>query len=247
MKEVFWTFDHILIAKNYSDPAPHRHLAKHLIFCTEGEVECRIENLRLFGRGVCINSNIEHTVKENGKELLVFLFDETSKLSRELETNYLKGEPCSVIEDTIAEKVNKGWKAYQNDAKALDQAVLAACKLNGIAHSNYDRRINCVLERALNLEGIYEDTMDLLCREAFLSRSRLSHLFKEEVGVALSSYLVFEKMRKTCAYAAVGESLTSACIRAGFGSSSHFANTCKRMFGLAYSDFAKTALFQQIP
>lgn len=62
----------------------------------------------------------------------------------------------------------------------------------------------------------------------YLSKSRLSHLFKEETGMTLHSYLAFEKLRKTHEYYLNGESLTDSCIKAGFNSSSHSSSYKKQ-------------------
>jgi len=36
-----------------------------------------------------------------------------------------------------------------------------------------------------------------------------------------------------------GENITTASLHAGFNSSSHYAATCKKMFGITCSDFIK--------
>lgn len=69
---------------------------------------------------------------------------------------------------------------------------------------------------------------------ACLSQSRLSHLFKESVGISLHRYLAWEKMRKGYVNYRKYGSITEAAMRAGFDSPSHFAATCKRMFGLSF-------------
>ena len=45
-------------------------------------------------------------------------------------------------------------------------------------------------------DTISTDIMEELCKEACLSESRLSHLFKEQMGIALGRYLVFGKKAK---------------------------------------------------
>jgi AraC-like DNA-binding protein len=46
-------------------------------------------------------------------------------------------------------------------------------------------------------------------------------------------------MRKAYTYIASGDNITDASIKAGFSSSSHFANVCKRMFGITFTAFLK--------
>lgn len=246
MKKTFWSFDHILISKDYDNPIPHSHLAKHLIFSINKEFECKIENNTFYCKGICIDSNVEHTVNYNNDDLLVFLFDETSNLAMELEEKYLKGSPFCMLQEELSLKVVNLWKDNYDNSKKLDEAILSACKLKSDISVQYDNRICQILNYVSKIDGIYEDTFNILCDEVCLSRSRVSHLFKKQVGFSLSKYLTFEKMRKAYTYIATGENVTTASIKAGFSSSSHFSNVSKKMFGLAFTDFTKTVEFEEI-
>ncbi len=246
MKEAYWSFDHILISKDYNSPILHSHLAKHLIFSIHNEFECRVENNIFFCKGVCIDSNIDHTVNYDSDDLLVFLFDETSNLARELEKKYLKGLPFSILQEELSLKVVDLWKDNLENPKKLDEAILSVCNISSDNPVKYDDRICQILDRISKMEGIYENTINILCDMVHLSRSRVSHLFKKQVGVSLSNYLIFEKMRKAYTYVAAGENITTASVKAGFCSSSHFSNVCKKMFGLAFTDFTKAVEFKKI-
>jgi len=246
MKEAYWSYDHILISKGYIDPEPHKHLAKHLIFSNNNEFECTVGGLVLRCKGICIDSNIIHTVKHDAGGLLVFLFDETSNLAEELSEKYLKGAPYLVLKDELAYEVGRQWQENCIDAGKLDETVLSVCNLLRGSPAKFDNRIHQLLEYVYKLEGIDKYTMESLCSMLCLSHSRLSHLFSEQVGVSLGNYLVFEKMRKAYTYVAAGERITDACIRAGFNGFSHFANVCRNMFGIAFTDFSKTVLFKEI-
>ena len=81
--------------------------------------------------------------------------------------------------------------------------------------------------------------MNQLSRLVYLSQSRLSHIFKQQTGITLHSYLAFEKLHKTHQYYIEGKTLTEACLLAGFSSSSHFSATCKRMFGMSIREIYK--------
>lgn len=231
MTEVLWTFDHILILQDYKDPGIHKHLAKHMIFSLNSEFECIIGNKKICCRGICIDSNIYHTVDSSYGSLLVYIFDETSFLSEELDRKYLKGRPFCILDEKLVAKAILKWNDSCNEYNKLDDAILSVYGLYKNSHKRYGERVNKLLDIIKEKEGIYEDTIDILCKKVCLSKSRISHLFKEQVGVSLSSYLVFEKMRKTYLYVLNGENITNACVHAGFYSSSHFSAVCRRMFG----------------
>ena len=48
-----------------------------------------------------------------------------------------------------------------------------------------------------------------------------------------------DKMRKGYIHFQKYGNITEASMRAGFDSPSHFAATCKRMFGISFSEFVK--------
>lgn len=70
-----------------------------------------------------------------------------------------------------------------------------------------------------------------LARHLKLSRSRLSHLFAEEIGIPLRTFLLWSKLRRSFAGITQGLSLTQAAHAGGFADSAHFSRTCVRMFG----------------
>ncbi len=240
LTDVFYFYDHMFIFVDYKTPECHKHLAKHMIFSLGDKMECYIDDKKLLCRGICIDSNVEHTIKVCSQGMIIFLFDETSSLAFQLKDKYLNGKNFSIIDEDIVDDVVNIWRSNVDNSKEIDKLILLACGLNMSSMQEYDQRIVTVLERIEKAEGIYKDTIEELCDEVHLSQSRLSHLFKEQVGVSLTGFLVFEKMRKTCDYVMMGENLTDAAVRAGFYSSSHFSATCKRMFGLSFTDFAKT-------
>jgi AraC-like DNA-binding protein len=90
------------------------------------------------------------------------------------------------------------------------------------------------------MDEIPENAVPLLCQKVYLSQSRLSHLFKEVTGISLSRYLAMEKMRKGYIHFQKHGNITEAAMHAGFDSPSHFAATCKRMFGISFSEFIKS-------
>ena len=84
----------------------------------------------------------------------------------------------------------------KDDLKEADRRLL---ETGGVIAGNAtvtDERVKIVLSFLEGCNTIPENVMELLCGEACLSESRLSHLFKEQMGIALGRYLVLEKMKK---------------------------------------------------
>lgn len=196
MKEAFLSYDHILISKGYHNPMPHKHFAKHLIFSRVNEFECIVEKESFFCNAICIDSNTLHTVKHASGDLLVFLFDGTSNLAKRLDEKYLKGKSFCLLNKELSLLVNEQWKENYDDVKKMDEAILSACGIKGGVAVKYDERICHILWHLSEMECICGDTISMLCDSVYLSRSRVSHLFKKQVGISLSNYLIFEKIRK---------------------------------------------------
>ena len=78
-------------------------------------------------------------------------------------------------------------------------------------------------------------TLGSLGARVHLSPSRLSHLFSEQVGIALRRFIVWTRVRHVVGHALAGASLTDAAHAAGFADAAHMSHTFRRMFGFAPS------------
>ena len=85
-----------------------------------------------------------------------------------------------------------------------------------------------------------------LAAHVFLSESRLSHLFKEEIGVPIQRYLLWYKVAQTAFNIGRGMSLTDAAEEGGFADSAHFSRTFRAMFGITPSQILKRSRFVKV-
>lgn len=97
-----------------------------------------------------------------------------------------------------------------------------------------DERIVKLLDILKNCD-CYDHTIANLAKEVCLSPSRLSHLFSEQIGVPLKSYIQFHQLEKAFTAILSGESVTNAAMLAGFNSPSHCAATVKKWMGMPVS------------
>jgi AraC-like DNA-binding protein len=75
-------------------------------------------------------------------------------------------------------------------------------------------------------------TLTKLSRASFLSESRLSHLFKDQVGISIHQYILWKKILLAVSKSKEGYSLTECAHYAGFSDSSHFNKVFSKMFGV---------------
>ncbi|KAB2351720.1 helix-turn-helix transcriptional regulator [Actinomadura rudentiformis] len=78
-----------------------------------------------------------------------------------------------------------------------------------------------------------------LARAVNLSESRLAHLFSEEVGLPLRPYVQWLRLQRAAELVAAGASVTEAAHGAGFADGAHLSRICRRMFGIAPSEFVR--------
>ena len=92
----------------------------------------------------------------------------------------------------------------------------------------------------------YDHTIAAFAKQVSLSPSRLSHLFREQVGVPLKSYIVLHQTEKAFTALLGGASITDAAMLAGFDSPSHFAATVKKLMGQPASKATKDSEFLKV-
>ena len=170
--------------------------------------------------------------------MLLYLFDAASYYCEELANKYLSGKPYCILNTDLTNKIRSEWEVNADNINNADSAIITVMGLDRQSSQKRDERITEVLQYLRHLDTVPEDIMDILCKKVYLSKSRFSHLFKEQAGVSLHRYLALDKMKKGYIHFMRTGSITDAAMYAGFDSPSHFAATCKRMFGISFSEFA---------
>lgn len=240
MSKIFKLYDPMMILADYKNPEPHKHLASHIIISLGGEMTWRIEKEEVKCRGICIASNILHTGTISKEGYIVFLFAEISRYAVSINKKYLNGKSYVILADDIVDRILKEYTNDMIDTGTIDTRLLKQCGIDNLDSHEYEERIEEIISYIRGLKTIEHSIIDDLANKVYISKSRLSHLFREQTGMTLHSYLAFEKLNKTFGYFYEGRNITEASILAGFDSSSHCASTCKRMYGVSLSDVYKT-------
>ncbi|WP_299440852.1 AraC family transcriptional regulator [uncultured Aquimarina sp.] len=115
---------------------------------------------------------------------------------------------------------------------------------NNLKKADDDRIQKCLeILEAENLD--YDKVISVLTSKVFLSESRLSHLFKEHIGISIKKYLVWSKLKKAI-HAVLNEniSLTEASLEVGFYDQAHLSNAFKNVLGIAPSKAYNSRILQ---
>ena len=80
-------------------------------------------------------------------------------------------------------------------------------------------------------------SLDAVAAQVFLSPGRFRHLFAEQVGMGLRSYVLWRRLARIWELGMRDVSISRAAHEAGFADAAHLTRTSKRMIGLAPSMF----------
>lgn len=109
----------------------------------------------------------------------------------------------------------------------------------------YDERIKALL-KMLSEYSCLEESIERISKQLYLSPSRLSHIFHDQTGIPLKSYIVLYKLQKAYLLLFQGKSITEAAVEAGFFSPSHLADVNRRMMGMTISEAVYDSCFLEV-
>lgn len=116
--------------------------------------------------------------------------------------------------------------------------LLAALSGTVVNTRKTDERIQKIFTYIAGLEEKKTSLVDL-AQLVNLSESRLSHIFKDQVGIPVRRFLLWARLMATLKSIIHTRSLTEAAMNAGFADSAHFTRTFRRMFGVIPSVYIK--------
>ena len=235
MTEIYLAENHLLLKTGYGNPEIHSHSACHVLVGLQGDMRVLTEKETVMCRGAILPSGMVHTVESFGEPLLVFLFDVTSTVSEQTQR-------FVVLEERTAESIALSYQTFTAGELVKDYGKFFRETMEWIGIKEVGIRITD--ERILFAMRFVEDHLQdtVTAKDAAgavcLSESRFSHLFREQAGIAFSSWLVFRRLFLAYMKIADGESITDASLAAGFSTPSHFATVNKKMFGITARDLS---------
>jgi AraC-like DNA-binding protein len=110
--------------------------------------------------------------------------------------------------------------------QALSPGVLPARRL--------DPRVTTVLNAIRERDDLHI-SLESAAEKAFLSPSRFAHLFKEQVGLPFSRYMLWRKLTRAMVAIASERTISAAAHAADFADAAHLTRTFYQMVGMAPS------------
>lgn len=216
---------------------PHAHYAIQLVIGVPSGLRVQ------FGRrgewqpcaAALVPSRAVHTIDVDACDMSAVLFIEPETAQGRALAARLQGGLELLAPDTVADaatRLERAWRVEQSY-----DAVRAVCmqlvqELSGAASAApSDARVLAAIDY---IRERVNETVSLaeVAQAVHLSPERFRHLFVEETGMPLRSYVLWRRLLHVWTLLMAGETLSSAAHGAGFADSAHLSRTARTMFGL---------------
>lgn len=208
-----------LTETNQVHATAHSHPAAEIILAKNNTFELSVDGRLHSGlKFAVIDANIPHSLHAEDAALTILIVEYRDKFlanywaAREMQTEngfYIQQEAVSgtIIQDIIT-------------------------AISGEYASEYDPRIQQVLDYLKTYTVHYSDLKKQAAKIACLSAGRLARLFKQNTGISLKNYLVWSHLRASvCDHLHQNQYLRDAALVNGFYDQPHFNRSYKSFIG----------------
>lgn len=232
-----WTVDATSAAsRSRQRTEPHAHHAIQITISLGGCFRLRTGESDVSGEAAAVAADVTHDFEAEGLLALLFVEPE-SRIGRAITRALIDGCDLAAIEPSrLADFPSRIAAAFlsptRNDAELVALGRGLASHLAGnVVAPEPDSRVRRMIDWAsqqVDQPVSLADVGDI----GGLSAHRLRHLFVEQTGLPLRTYLLWLRLKRALESLAAGASLTHSAHEAGFADSAHFSRTFKRMFGV---------------
>lgn len=212
----------------------HAHPAVEIVMSPGSSLQLEVENKVITDVGFAIiAANIRHKLKSLQPTSILMVEDFGSTLESFCRGSNIVLEQGVFIAQTLSGKAQWGDQFIDLHQEALNAKTL-------------DPRVQQCLLYFKNKGILYPEMMQVLQARTHLSESRLSHLFKKEMGISLKKYLVWSRLQEAIQYVITDQiSLYDAALRSGFYDQAHLSKAFKQMLGLSPSKVYNSRMLQE--
>lgn len=241
----------LLVGENLENDE-HRHHALQITINLTPDTFVMSQGGREFSlHGAIIHPDAAHQVVSSATWRAVILLDAQTQQARQIISRFPGENGIGLLPEsdtTFCRKALQGFIGHARDIDAADGAISEVIeRLAGPPSTPqlHNPRVAKVLKLIPHTQG-KNLSVGHLAQQVFVSESRLSHLFKEEIGISLQRYLLWYKVAQAGFNIGRGMSLTEAAEEAGFADSAHFSRTFRAMFGITPSQVLKRSRYVQV-
>lgn len=203
-----------------ADNTLHAHAALQLAFGLDASIRLRLEGDEVCeGPGFLIRPGAAHAIASHAPVGLIYLEPQAPLAFSLLDLmgpEAVEPAPAAVLQPLDAAGAPEAW------LEALEATFPGA-------ERTLDPRVDEVLHRLARDPAL---SIAEAARGCGVSESRLRELAREQLGLPLSTWLVWRKLERAGREIAAGASLAEAALAGGFADQAHCARTMRRMFGV---------------
>lgn len=245
-----WEGGFLLLGRGQGVVPPHAHHAIQIVIAIEGSmvVSGRDGKWR-DARGMVVQPDVVHSFDCQGASAAMLFVDPESSEGAWLKSA-LRHDITVVPEARLAPCVWEIRAFNERPFESMDvQTLIRHCvqELSPGAPPlrRLDPRVTDVLT-AIRESDDLRISLDKAARKAFLSPSRFAHLFKQQMGLPFSRYMLWRKLTRAMVAIASERTIAAAAHAADFADAAHLTRTFYQMVGMApsalmYGEFAQIA------
>jgi AraC-like DNA-binding protein len=234
-----WEGGFLLIARADGVVPAHAHHAIQIVVAVEGEVAiCGKEEEWRKGAGVIVRPDATHSFNCNGA-LGAMLFVDPESAEGAWLGNSLKRDLTIVSGPRLASAAQEIRKFIEQPFESMEIGELIRHCVQVLSPGvpparRLDARVTTVLNAIRERDDLHI-SLERAAEKAFLSPSRFAHLFKEQVGLPFSRYMLWRKLTRAMVAISSERTISAAAHAADFADAAHLTRTFYQMVGMAPS------------
>lgn len=245
-----WEGGFCLLARADGVVPAHAHHAIQIVVAIDGEVAiCGEDAEWRKGPAVIVRPDAVHSFSANGA-LGAMLFVDPESTEGTWLGSALKRDITVVSGPRLASSVQELRKFIEQPFEGMDIDELIRHCVQALSPGapparRLDPRVTTVLNAIRDRDDL-RLSLESAAEKAFLSPSRFAHLFKEQVGLPFSRYMLWRKLTRAMVAIASERTISAAAHAADFADAAHLTRTFYQMVGMAPSVLMRGE-FAEIP
>lgn len=222
----------------------HRHLAASVLLCPDQPFELETRQDRLSAELFVLAPNTENRIEVSGRLIALMVdpdYSAYAPLARHLGEQTSWSSSKRDIVKPLRAHCQPLFAGTLHDTEVQTLIFDMIEIITGVRPETQgqvvDERISGVLHQIRNAMP-EEIPVETLAKNAGLSKSRLLHLFKEQLGLPMGHYLLWRRLYESVRLWDEGMNMTDAAHAAGFYDQSHYTRTMRRMLDVTPSQIA---------
>lgn len=234
-----WTDIWLIFRRNVYAQAHAHHALQITLPLTASKLQLDEDNVVTNHDGLIIHSDVSHLIRGQDDWVATFYINPETAVSHTIKSTFANA-PIHSLDKRLASSISVLLReVFEGEYTCTEnygriQACLQLLLGDHMPSASIDPRIQDALQIIAETED-YKISASDLANSIYLSEGRMGHLFKEEIGIPLRRYLLWQRLTTAMQAITAGQSFTDAAHSAGFSDLAHLTRTSKQMFGFAPS------------